>query len=247
MPREFVDSINIKSETQLESCILIANQLGFSYLWISNPSKGMKKRINNHKKNSLLQIHERADIGANNESRDQIISFLRHQRRNVPIIAVKCLIPEITAWAAQDNRVDMLKFPIFQIGKLFTRSIAKLMLKFGKLLEVPLSELYCLPERQQIAALRQIRSALEIAQKKNVPILFNSGSSMVTQMRSPRELVSLGQILLEKLTIPLDSLSKIPQQLLKQNLLKITSNYISPGIYKIDNHSRNTINRQEEE
>ena len=44
MPREFVDSINIKSETQLESCILIANQLGFSDLWISNPSKGMKRR-----------------------------------------------------------------------------------------------------------------------------------------------------------------------------------------------------------
>ena len=57
-----------------------------------------------------------------------------------------------------------------------SRSIAKLMAKFQKHLEIQLAELYSLPERQQIPALRQIRSALEIAIRKNIPILFNSGS-----------------------------------------------------------------------
>jgi RNase P/RNase MRP subunit p30 len=152
-----------------------------------------------------------------NESKEQIITLLRQRRRNVPIIAVTCLIPEIAAWVAQDNRVDILKFPVFQIGKLLSRSIAKLMVQFNKHLEVSLSELYCLPERQQIAAIRQIRSALRIAQRKSVPILFSTGSSTIAQMRSPRELISLGQILLDSSILPLDSMSKIPQKLLNQN------------------------------
>jgi RNase P/RNase MRP subunit p30 len=225
----------------------VANQLGFSELWISNPTKEVKKTINKYHDSSSIRIYERLDIGVNNESKEQITTILRYRRRTVPIIAVTCLTPEIAAWTAQDNRVDILKFPVLQIGKLMTRSIAKLMVKFEKKLEIPLSDLYGLPERQQIAAIRQIRFALGIAQKKGVPIIFSSGSSRAKQIRSPRELISLSQVLLEKSTLPLDSLSKIPQDLLKQNLLKILPNYILPGIFKIENQPLIPLNRQEEE
>ncbi len=247
MPREFVDSLFIRTESQLESFILTANYLGFSELWISNPSKKIKNSINKLNKSQSVRMHKRADIGGDSESKEQIITFLRQERRSVPIIAVKCLIPEITAWAAQDNRVDILKFPVFLIGKLLSRSTAKLMIKFGKHLEISLSELYCLPERQQIAAIRQIRSALQIAQLKSVPIIFSSGSTNISQMRSPRELISLSQILLEASVLPLDSLSKIPLKLLKQNLIKITPDYIVPGIFKMDNQLQSVINHTEEE
>ncbi|MHA2243387.1 MAG: RNase P subunit p30 family protein [Candidatus Hodarchaeales archaeon] len=232
MPRNFVDSLSPR-HSQLPACLHTANQLGFVEIWISNPIKKERQLMTQSSFTSLIRIYERLDIGFNNESKAQIVSILRQRRRKIPIIAVTCLTPELTAWAAQDNRVDILKFPVFKMGKLMSRSIAKLMIKFQKHLEIPLSELYSLPERQQIPALRQIRSALRIATRKNVPIIFNSGSNTVDQMRTPLELASLGQVLLSTSTPSLDSLSIIPQRLLQQNLLKISPNYITPGVYKI--------------
>ncbi|MFX0050861.1 MAG: RNase P subunit p30 family protein [Candidatus Hermodarchaeota archaeon] len=232
MPREFIDSINPESELQLSACLHTANQLGFSEIWISNLTKAERVIINNPPFITLIKSHIRLDIGLVHESREEMISILRHKRRLFPIIAITCIDPEIAAWAAQDNRVDILKFPIFQLGHLMTRSIAKLMLKFHKFLEIPLSELYSLPERHQIPALRQIRSALEIATLKKVPVLFTSGSSRADQMRSPRDLAALVQILLANSELSLDSLSKIPRRLIQKNLFKISSNYIAPGVFK---------------
>lgn len=240
MTRHFIDSLSFSSESQLSTSLHVANHLGFSEIWISNPNKIGKNIM--AQSSSRLRIYERLDIGSNKESKNKIISILRQRRRKIPIIAIMCLTPELTAWAAQDNRVDILKFPVFQTGKLMTRSIAKLMVKFEKHLEIPLSHLYSLPEHKQISVIRQIRVALEIAIRKEVPILFSSGCSRADQMRSPRELASLGQILLSESTLPLDSLSIIPQRLLQQNLIKISPNYITPGVFKVPLQSQ-----QEEE
>ncbi len=246
MPRNFVDSLIPIQESQLSTFLHTAIQLGFIEIWISNPTKEEKKLMTQSSFTSLIRMYERLDIGLNNESKVQMTSLLRQQRREIPIIAVTCLTPDLTAWAAQDNRVDILKFPVFQIGKLMSRSIAKLMIKFNKHLEIQLAELYSLPDRQQIPALRQIRSALEIATRKNVPILFSSGSKKPDQMRSPRELASLAQMLLMNSRKSLDSLSTIPQELIQRNLLKISPDYIAPGVFKISSPALLTVNMEEE-
>lgn len=233
MAREFVDSLSFIPEQKLQQHLKVADLLGFSEVWVSNSINTPKTRNSQSPSSSLIRIYKRLDIGLKNEPKDVMLSILRKQRRNTPIIAITCFTPELTAWAAQDNRVDILKFPVFQTGKLMTRSIAKLMIKFHKHLEIPLSQLYSLPPYQQIPAFRQIRSALEIAVRKKVPIIISSGSNRADQMRTPRELASLGQILLSSSMIPLDALSSIPQRLINQNLLKITPDYISPGVERI--------------
>ena len=63
MPREFVDSLFIGTDSQLESFILTANYLGFSELWISNPTKKIKNSINKLNKSQSVRMHKRADIG----------------------------------------------------------------------------------------------------------------------------------------------------------------------------------------
>ncbi|UCG03643.1 MAG: hypothetical protein JSW11_06575 [Candidatus Heimdallarchaeota archaeon] len=247
MPRNFVDSLLPSQESQFSTFLRTAFQLGFTEIWISNPTKEKKVQMTQSTFASLINIHERLDIGLNNESKTQMTSLLSHKRREIPIIAVTCLSPDLTAWAAQDNRVDILKFPVFQTGKLMTRSIAKLMVKFEKCLEIQLCELYSLPERQQIPALRQIRSAVKIAIRKNVPILFSSGSTRPDQMRSPRELASLGEMLLKNSILSLNSISTIPRLLLERNLLKTSPDYIAPGVFRISSRLTSELNRFDEE
>lgn len=246
MPRNFVDSCTPSFKSQLPAFLHAANQLGFTEIWISNLTKEERKILTQPSFSNLIRMYERLDIGINNESKAQMISILRQQRREIPIITVTCLTPELTAWAAQDNRVDILKFPVFHLGKLMSRSIAKLMVKFNKHLEIQLAELYSLHERQQIPALRQIHSALEIATRKNVPILFSSGSKKPDQMRSPRELASLAQMFMMNSKLSLDSLSTIPQQLIQRNLLKISPDYIAPGVFKVSSPPLLTTNMEEE-
>ncbi|MFX1504598.1 MAG: RNase P subunit p30 family protein [Promethearchaeota archaeon] len=245
IPRNFVDSLIPCQESQLSTFVHIAIHLGFTEIWISNPTKEEKKEMIHSSFSSLISMHERLDIGLNNESKAQMTSLLSHKRRDFPIIAVTCANPDLTAWAAQDNRVDILRFPLFQTGKLMTRSIAKLMVKFEKCLEIQLCELYSLPERQQIPALRQIRSAVEIAIRKKVPIIVSSGSTRPEQMRAPRELASLSQMLLDDSVLSLNSLSIIPQQLVKRNLKKINQDYIAPGVFKITSPSLQSFGEEE--
>jgi RNase P/RNase MRP subunit p30 len=233
MPREFVDSIRPNSELHLSAYLHIANQLGFSEIWISNPSAEEKQIYSQDPFPSLVRVYPRLEIGLKHETKRDLTTILQQQRRNYPIISVTCFKPEVAAWAAQDNRVDILSFPIFQTAQLMTRSVAKLMIKFNKHFELALSELYTLPTRLQISALRHIQSALEIASQKKVPIIFNSGSRMPNQMRTPRDLAALGQLISFTLALSLDQLSLIPRNLIKRNLLKISPNYITPGVFKI--------------
>jgi RNase P/RNase MRP subunit p30 len=190
-----------------------------------------------------VQIITRLDIDSSQINRDKIINLLRKQRRKVPIISINCHDAEIASWAAQDNRVDILTFPINKIGKLFSRSIAKLMIKFPKFLEISLSNLYIISERHQIPAFRQVKQALKLAQQKNVPVIINSGSKNVDELRHPLELVSLAYQFFKD--PPVDSISTIPNKFVKENLLKISTDYISPGIYRVSSHYEN--NSEEEE
>lgn len=233
MSREFVDSIRPNSELHLSAYLYIANQLGFSEIWVSNPTEKENKTYYQDPFPSLVRVFPRLDIGLNQETKKDLITILQQKRRNYPIIAVTCFKPEIAAWAAQDNRVDILNFPIFQAAQLMTRSVAKLMVKFGKHLEIALSDIYTLPTRHQISALRHTQSALEIASQKKVPIIFNSGSKTPSHMRSPRELAALGQLISLTPTLTLDQLSLFPRNLIKRNLLKISPNYIAPGVFKV--------------
>ncbi len=243
MSREFIDSIRPNSELQLSTYLQIANQLGFSEIWVSNPKE--RRIYSQDPLSSLVNVYPRLDIGLNHETKRDLITILKQQRRNYPIIAVTCFKPEIAAWAAQDNRVDMLNFPIFKTAQLMTRSVAKLMIKFDKHFEIALSDLYTLPTRQQISALRHIQSALEIASQKKVPIIFDSGSRTPNQMRSPRELAALGQLVSMTPTLSLDQLSILPKNLIKRNLLKISPSYIAPGVFKIPYELKIQVNEEE--
>ena len=100
-------------------------------------------------------------------------------------------------------------------------------------------------ERTQIPFIRHIQQVTKLAKKKKVPILVNSGSMNIAQLKPPWELASLAQILLEENTIPLDSLSRIPNQLATQNKLKISSDYLAPGVYRVTDEE--LIIQEEEE
>ena len=119
------------------------------------------------------------------------------------------------------------------------------MLKFDKHLEISLANLYWSPEKLQIQAARQIKQAMIMAKKKKVPTIINSGSTSVQQIRSPWELISLAQTLISSKESQIDCLSKIPYKLVSKNKVKISSDYIAPGVFKITANSKQILEEEE--
>jgi len=243
MPRRFVDYIASDMVSDLRVMVETNLLFGYSQVWIGSHHFPHNVDVSKLMEEYPIEIITRLDIDGKGLAKNQIIPILRKQRRNTPLIAIKCYDAELTGWAAQDNRVDILSFPINQIGKLFTNSVAKLMIKFEKYLELSLAHLYLLPENARIQAVRQIKQAMNIANKKNVLMIINSGSTSVSQLRSPWDLISLAQTLSN--TSQIDSLSKIPINLVLKNKVKISSDYIAPGIFKITEKTKQILEEEE--
>ena len=229
MPREYVDSCFLTPPAQFEQYIQLAHVLGYSEIWVAGLDRNQKEKISD----IPLRVYLRLNLGEKNETKEQLAAILSAQRRNYPIISIYATTPDIAAWAAQDNRVDLITFPTLNFGRLMTRSIAKLMVKFEKLLEVNLAHIYQLPDRYLIPAFRQYLKALDIAYKKEVPVVFNSGARSLFEIRSPKELVFLAQVLSNETSPRLDEISRIPIELRTRNNLKISSDYVSPGVFRI--------------
>ena len=245
MSRRFVDYITPTNETDLRSMIETCFVFDYSQVWIGSHKSIFDNEISRLLEEHPIEIVKRLDIDGIDQTKNQIIPILRKKRRNTPLIAIKCYDSDLTGWAAQDNRIDILTFPIHQIGKLFTNSVAKLMIRFDKHLELSLRNLYLIPEKFQIQAVRQAKQAMIIAEKKQVPLIFNSGSTSIKQLRSPWELVSLTQTIMPSKDIHIDSLSKIPYKLVSKNQVKISPDYIAPGVFKVT-ESTNRIMEEEE-
>ncbi len=229
MARRYVDYIIPKKSNSLGEMLEIGSILGFSHFWIDHNLVKRSDQLN--LPSNQVEIIPRLDIDQPEIKKDKITAILRQQRRKIPIIAIKCHDPEITSWAAQDNRIDIINFPLHQIGRLFTRSVAKLMIKFHKNLEISLVNLYSIPERQQIPILRHLQQALTIAVLKQVPLIFNSGSTTKFHLKTPLDLAALAQFLLPRQINTLDTISKIPSRLIHKNIVKTSEDYISPGVY----------------
>ncbi|MHA2238929.1 MAG: RNase P subunit p30 family protein [Candidatus Hodarchaeales archaeon] len=206
MPRKYVDYIIPEDSSSIAEMLEVGALLGFSQFWVDYKSVNQDNQLD-HLSNRI-EIVSRLDIDQQDVTKNKIIPILRQQRRRIPIIAIKCYDSEISSWAAQDNRIDILNFPLQSIGRLFTRSVAKLMIKFKKNLEISLVDLYNIPERQQIPTLRHLQQALKIAVKKQVPIIFNSGSKTKFDLKAPLDLAALAEYLLFSQTNTIDTIAE---------------------------------------
>ena len=165
-----------------------------------------------------------------------VISPLRPQRE---VLALNCPTPLITKWAAQDQRIDLLNFPISDIRRLFDNSTAKTIASFEgtKAVELNIGNLIYSPLGRRMGILRAYRHIVSLAIKKECPFVLSSGATTSYELRGPLDLASLATIFQCTLTLAKDALSVIPFQILKRNLEKRRGEQISPGIERVNHKS----------
>ncbi len=170
-----------------------------------------------------LNLHRKLIIES--ETRGDLLKTLRENRGKFEVITVLCRNLEVALVAARDSRVDTLIIPPHP-GFRIDKGVASLI---RNAVELPFS--YFLQDRQAF-----FKTALEIVSilGRKVNLIISSGASDPLSLRGPRELVSLLQVLGYDQEKALDSVSKIPEEIVKENLLKLSKRYVARGVVKLD-------------
>lgn len=165
-------------------------------------------------------------------SRKELLQALRSNRGKFEVITVICENLEVALVAARDSRVDSLIIPpksSFRIDKGVASTIRNYV-------ELPFS--WYLANRQSF-----LETALRIVQilGKRVGIIMSSASSSALLLRGPRELASLPWTLGYPQEKALDTVSKIPLQIIERNLLKLSNRYVGRGVMRIGEEDEEKI------
>ena len=162
---------------------------------------------------------------------EDLMRFLRKNRRRLEIICIVCDDKEIARQAAKDRRVDLLNFPSLDYHKrFFDRAEAELASAGLTALEVDIRPLLVLEGPSRVRLLSNLRREVALAQEFHVPVIVSSGVSEPHLMRMPKDLASLCYLFGLNQPSAIDALSKTPNALIERNREKLCSKFVAPGI-----------------
>ncbi|OYT67129.1 MAG: hypothetical protein B6U65_04040 [Candidatus Wolframiiraptor sp. EX4484-121] len=152
-------------------------------------------------------------------SREDLLKLLRENRGRFEVISVICRNLETALVAARDPRVDTVIIPVNPRYR-FDKGVAALM---RNRVELPFK--YFLEDK-----LGFLKTASEIVKTE---IVVSSAASHSLELRSPRQLASLLQVLGFNLEKALNSISHAAADLIEENLRKLSKNYVMRGVVRL--------------
>ena len=157
-------------------------------------------------------------------SRGDLLKLLKENRGRFEVISVVCRNLETALVAARDSRVDTVIIPVNPRYR-FDKGVAALM---RNRVELPFK--YFLEDK-----LGFLRTASEIVSVlgKKTEIVVSSAASHSLELRSPRQLASLLQVLGFDLEKALNSISHTAADLIEENLRKLSKNYVMRGVVRL--------------
>ena len=158
--------------------------------------------------------------------RKELLRNLRENRGKYEVISIICRNLDTALVAARDSRVDTLIIPP-NPGYRLDKGVAALL---KHRVELPFN--WFLSQETRDAFLSTAIKIMKFLAGKRGVIVSSAASSSL-ELRGWRELASLLEVLGMNTQQALDSISIIPQEILRENLLKLSPNYIARGVLKI--------------
>ena len=157
-------------------------------------------------------------------SRKELLKLLRENRGRFEVISVICKNLETALVAARDSRVDTIIIPVNPRYR-FDKGVAALL---KNRVELPFR--YFLEDR---GGFLRTASEIVLVLGKKCGIIVSSAGSRSLELRNPRQLASLLQVLGFDEERALDSVSSEAINLIEENLVKLSKNYVMRGVVKL--------------
>jgi len=209
-----------------------AAELGFQMVGLALPPNIDTTMVNQLRKTCHdvgVELTTRVDLKPRN--RRELIDNLRHLRRKFEIISVLCTSKVVARQAAKDRRVDLLSFSVAEHPRVFfDHAEAELASNALACLEIDLQPLLSLKGLSRIRLLALLRKEAATAVRMKVPIVLSSGATDSWFLRKPQDFAALGMLFGLDLPLALDALSKTPLNIVERNRLKLSPDYVAPGV-----------------
>ncbi|RLG01409.1 MAG: hypothetical protein DRN49_01365 [Thaumarchaeota archaeon] len=223
--RKYVD-LWVKCEN-IEECLRMIKclrKLGFSSAALELQGECMEKFDDLKIEAEKIGLSLYRKLVLEPSSRKELLKLLRENRGRFEVISVICRNLETALVAARDSRVDTMIIPVNPRYR-FDKGVAALLRN-----KVELPFRYFLEDMGGF-----LRTASEIVSVlgKRCGIIVSSAGSCSLELRNPRQLASLLQVLGFNEERALDSISTEAINLLEENLVKLSKNYVMRGVVRL--------------
>jgi len=157
-------------------------------------------------------------------ARKELLEKLRMNRGRYEVISVLCDNLEVALVAVRDSRVDTVIIPT-RLEYRLDRGVLALIRS-----RVELVFKHFLEDRR--AFLETAKEVVQVLGRK-AGIIASSGASNPLELRTPRQLASLLEVLGLDHERALSSVSREPYRLIEENLIKLSRSYVARGVMRL--------------
>jgi len=227
----------IDNLAQVEKIVNLSAELGYRMVGIPfspNVSQEKIRQIENVCSNAKVEFVKRVDLMP--RTSNELLSSLRRLRRRFEIVSVACTSKNVARQAAKDRRVDLLSPCLaFPCKRFFDYAEAELASKKLVAFEIDMALILSSSGFPRIRLLSSLRKEVATARKFDIPITISSGASEENLLRSPHDYVALASLFDLPASYALQALSEYPLSIIERNKMKLSPNYVAPGVRIVEN------------
>lgn len=219
-------------ESSLEQLASTAKLLGYrgicfaEYFQNFNQLKRLQEEIEKVKKKIGIEIY----LGF--EARDtRELTKLADIRRKFDVLLARGGDLKLNRLACETAEVDILTHPGYErFDSGLNHVLVKEAAKNNVAIEVNFREILITSKNTRSRVLSNIGNNLKLAKKYHAPVILCSGAISHFELRSPECLISMANQLGLELKDAKDSISRIPENILKQTRERRSEKWILPGV-----------------
>lgn len=216
---------------QAEGLVRRSAQLGYRLVGITLPpnvKQGDVDRLKVICAEAGVDLATRVDLTP--KTTHDLLKNLGTLRRKFELVSVMCTSKSTARQAAKDRRVDLLSFAVEPRERFFDHAEAELASNASASLEVDIAPLLSLNSIPRVRLLSRLRKEVETAKEFGVPVVVSSGAEDPYLLRSPHDYAALTVLFDLPSPLRMRALSENPLAIIKRNRLKLSPDYVAPGI-----------------
>lgn len=224
-------------ESSVEQIIEFAEKLGYSGIAICDNFQGLEKL--NELKNEIeniktdLEVYLGVKIQAKNVN--ELKETLSKVREKVMIVAVSGGDYTINRTACEDSRVDILFHP--EAGR-FDNGLDEPCLHSATqnnvAIEINFREILNSFRKPRSYTLNHIEQNIALCNRFKTPMVICSGADSIWNMRTPRDLISIANVLGMDIGKAFLSMSSVPLEIINENKKTLEGTKITEGVEVVE-------------
>jgi len=220
-------------ENSLEEMVRFAEDLGYSGVAICDNYESKEKLAELAKiiKELKTEIEVYPGVLIQAETVNQLKDMISKVREKAVVVVVAGGNYEINRAACDDPRVDILAHP--ESGRIdsgLDEACLEAAAKNNVAIQINFREILYSFRKQRSYSLNHIEKNIRLAEHFRVPLIVCSGAQSKWDMRAPRELVSVANVLGLEISKAFLGVTTIPQQIIEDNMKSLEGKKITEGV-----------------